>query len=88
MLRRRATIFHVLRMAKGELIEIPAHWGLDDWPQYVQTFDLDYMMPIKAASLGMEVFREEFDAAYKYRAVARRVAPLRHRASRPLGQGR
>ena len=57
---------HVLRMAKGELIEIPAHWGVDDWPQYVQTFDLDYMMPIKAASLGMDVFREEFEAAYKY----------------------
>ena len=57
---------YVLRASNGELIEIPAHWGLDDWPQYVQSFDLNYMMPIKAASLGMNVFREEFDAAYKY----------------------
>ena len=57
---------YVLRMAKGELIEIPAHWALDDWPQYVQTFDLNYLMPIRSASLGMDVFREEFEAAYKY----------------------
>ena len=57
---------YVLRSSNGELIEIPAHWGLDDWPQYVQSFDLNYMMPIKAASLGMNVFREEFEAAYKY----------------------
>ena len=60
---------YVLRMDKGDLIEIPAHWGVDDWPQYVQSFDLNYMMPIKAASLGMDVFREEFEAAYKYRGM-------------------
>ena len=60
---------YVLRTAKGDLIEIPAHWGVDDWPQYVQSFDLNYMMPIKAASLGMDVFREEFEAAYKYRGL-------------------
>jgi len=57
---------YVLKTDNGELIELPAHWGVDDWPQFVQSMDLDYMMPIKAASRGIEVFREEFDAMHEY----------------------
>ncbi len=57
---------NILKTDKGELVELPAHWGVDDWPQFVQSMDLDYMMPIKAASRGIEVFREEFDAMYEY----------------------
>jgi peptidoglycan/xylan/chitin deacetylase (PgdA/CDA1 family) len=57
---------YVLKTDKGELIELPSHWGMDDWPQFVQSMDLDYMMPIKAASRGIEVFREEFDAMYEF----------------------
>lgn len=56
---------YVLKTDKGELIELPSHWGLDDWPQFVQSMDLDYMMPIKSASLGIDVFRDEFDAQYE-----------------------
>ncbi len=57
---------YMLQTNKGELVELPSHWGMDDWPQYVQSMDLDYMMPIKAASLGVEVFREEFDAMWEH----------------------
>jgi peptidoglycan/xylan/chitin deacetylase (PgdA/CDA1 family) len=57
---------YVLKTDQGELIELPSHWGLDDWPQFVQSMDLDYMMPIKSASLGIDVFRDEFDAHYEY----------------------
>ena len=57
---------YILKTDQGELVELPAHWGVDDWPQFVQSMDLDYMMPIKAASRGIEVFREEFDAMYAY----------------------
>ena len=39
---------YLLDSAKGRLVELPSHWGLDDWPQYVQSMDLDYMMPIRA----------------------------------------
>lgn len=49
-----------------ELIELPSHWGLDDWPQYVQVPDLDYMMPVRSARNGFDLFREEFEAAYAY----------------------
>ncbi|KJC52374.1 polysaccharide deacetylase [Bradyrhizobium sp. LTSP857] len=54
------------RANSGELIELPTHWGLDDWPQYVQSFDLNYFMPIRSPSNGFAAFLEEFQAAYTY----------------------
>ena len=57
---------YILQTDKGELVELPSHWGMDDWPQYVHTMDLDYMMPISAPSAGMANFREEFDAMWEH----------------------
>ncbi len=59
---------YVIRSRKDgrELIEIPSHWGLDDWPQYVQCADLDYMMPIRSARNGFQLFADEFETAYRY----------------------
>ena len=54
------------RATGKQLIEIPSHWGLDDWPQYVQSFDLGYMMPVRAPRQGFETFIQEFEAAYRY----------------------
>ena len=54
---------YLLETAAGRLVELPSHWGLDDWPQYVQPIDLDYMMPIGAPEQGFEAFRQEFEAA-------------------------
>lgn len=50
----------------GSLVELPTHWGLDDWPQYVQSMDLDYMMPVRAAAAGFQTFREEFEVMYRH----------------------
>ena len=57
---------YLLECDAGRLVELPSHWGLDDWPQYVQSMDLDYMMPIRAPSDGFRAFAEEFEAAYAY----------------------
>lgn len=57
---------YVLKTDEGELIELPSHWGLDDWPPFVHSMDLDYMMPIQAPSRGVQAFREEFDAQWEY----------------------
>lgn len=54
------------RQSGKRLVELPVHWGLDDWPQYVQSFDLNYLMPIRAPKQGFETFAQEFEAAYKY----------------------
>ena len=57
---------YLLDCAKGRLVELPSHWGLDDWPQYVQSMDLDYMMPIRAPEQGLMPFVQEFEAAYAH----------------------
>ncbi len=57
---------YVLKTGAGELIELPSYWGMDDWPQFVHSMDLDYMMPIQAPSRGLQVFKEEFDAMWEH----------------------
>lgn len=57
---------YLIDAAGGSLVEIPSHWGLDDWPQYVQSMDLDYMMPIRAPEAGWTPFAQEFEAAYRH----------------------
>jgi len=55
---------YLLRCDAGELVEIPADYQSDDWPQYVQSVEFEYLMPIRAPARAMEVFRAEFEAAY------------------------
>jgi len=57
---------YVIETESDSLIELPSHWGLDDWPQWVQSMDLDYMMPIRSPRSGWDIFVQEFEAAYKY----------------------
>ncbi|MBA8904366.1 MULTISPECIES: polysaccharide deacetylase family protein [Aminobacter] len=66
-----ADIPYILKSRKTgrELIELPSHWGLDDWPQYVQSFDLNYMMPVRSARNGFDLYLREFEAAYAYGAL-------------------
>lgn len=55
---------YILRSGSGDLLEIPADFQSDDWPQYVQSPEFDYMMPIRAPQRAIEVFRAEFETAY------------------------
>lgn len=55
---------YVLRCDSGDLVEICADYQSDDWPQYVQNVEFEYLMPIRAPERAMEVFRAEFEAAY------------------------
>lgn len=57
---------YLLETERGELVELPSHWGMDDWPPFVHSMDLDYMMPIQAPSRGVQAFREEFDAQWEH----------------------
>ncbi|WP_120502403.1 polysaccharide deacetylase [Roseovarius sp. EL26] len=57
---------YILKTDNGSLVELPTHWGLDDWPQYVQSADLDYMMPIRAPRTGFDAFRQEYQVIKKY----------------------
>jgi peptidoglycan/xylan/chitin deacetylase (PgdA/CDA1 family) len=54
------------RVDGRRLVELPSHWGLDDWPQWVQSMDLDYMMPIRSPKTGFRIYAEEFEVAHLY----------------------
>lgn len=56
---------YLLKTKKGDLWEAPVHWGTDDWPPFAHYAEIDYMMPVKAPSEGLEAFWEEFDAQYE-----------------------
>ena len=54
-----------LKTSKGELIEMPVHWGTDDWPPFAHYEEIGYMMPVKSPSEGLKAFWEEFEAQYE-----------------------
>lgn len=60
---------YLLDNGKGAIVELPSHYAMDDWAHFMVARDLDYMMPIKAPSHAMDVFREEFDAAWEFGAL-------------------
>lgn len=51
---------------KNEVIELPTHWAMDDWPQYAHNGDFNYQMPIQSPDRAMEVWIDEFEAAWEY----------------------
>ena len=57
---------YMLDTPKGSVVELPTHWGLDDWPQFVQSEDLGYMGNIMAPTIGFEPYIQEFNAIRKY----------------------
>ncbi len=56
---------YVLKTNAGELIEIPVHWGTDDWPPFAHYDEIGYLMPVRSPSAGLAGFWEEFDAQYE-----------------------
>lgn len=50
----------------GELVELPGFWSMDDWPHYMHSIEMDYMMPISAPEHAAEVYMSEFEAAWEY----------------------
>lgn len=47
----------------GSVIELPPHWGNDDWPPFAHFAEINYMMPVRGPSAGISPFFEELDAA-------------------------
>ena len=57
---------YVMKTPKGELWEMPVHWGTDDWPPFAHYAEIGYMMPVRAPSDGLRSMFEEFEAHYAY----------------------
>ncbi|RFU66621.1 polysaccharide deacetylase family protein [Peribacillus glennii] len=57
---------YILKGKSGEIVELPTHWAMDDWPQYTHNAELGYVMPINSPQRAMEVYMSEFEAAWKH----------------------
>lgn len=57
---------YVLQTDAGDLVEVPVDWTNDDWPQFAQSFEFAYHMPIRAPARAFEVYRAELDAARRH----------------------
>lgn len=60
---------YLLRTKAGDLIELPSHWGMDDWPQFTHSLEFQYLMPIRAPARAWEVFWAEFEAMWEHRGL-------------------
>ncbi len=56
---------YLVKRPSGSLIEVPPHWGTDDWPPFAHFAEIDYLMPVRAPSDGVRAFVEEFEAMYE-----------------------
>jgi peptidoglycan-N-acetylglucosamine deacetylase len=57
---------YVVTSGDASLIELPVDWANDDWPQYAQSFEFAYHMPIKSAEQALTVYRGEIEAARRH----------------------
>jgi peptidoglycan/xylan/chitin deacetylase (PgdA/CDA1 family) len=56
---------YLMKTDKGSLVELPVHWGTDDWPPFAHYDEIGYMMPVAGPSQGLQGFWEEFEAQYE-----------------------
>ncbi|MFO7858320.1 MAG: polysaccharide deacetylase [Ectothiorhodospiraceae bacterium] len=57
---------YVLESGSSRLVELPSHWGMDDYPQYAHTPELDYSVPVKAPEDAVRNYWNEFEAVYAH----------------------
>jgi len=57
---------YLLATDTGTLLELPSHWGMDDWPPFMHSVELDFQMPIQAPARAWENWWEEFEAMWEY----------------------
>ncbi len=57
---------YLISNEKGDLVELPVNWAVDDWPPYVHQPEIGFEMQIKAPAEAIKVFRAEFDAMWEH----------------------
>jgi peptidoglycan-N-acetylglucosamine deacetylase len=57
---------YVLATPRGRLLELPSHWGMDDWPSFMHSVDLNFQMPVQSPAHAWETWWDEFEAMWEY----------------------
>lgn len=57
---------HMVDAEGGSFVEIPSHWSLDDWPQYVHEPNFAYMMTVRSPAEATAVYMADFESAWRH----------------------
>jgi peptidoglycan/xylan/chitin deacetylase (PgdA/CDA1 family) len=57
---------YLLETPAGELVELPVHWSLDDWQQYVYLPRPPFKSPIESPRKVLELWTSELDAMRRH----------------------
>jgi peptidoglycan/xylan/chitin deacetylase (PgdA/CDA1 family) len=57
---------YLIETPRGSLVELPSHWGMDDWPPFMHSGELGFEMPIQSAARAWETWWEEFAAMWEF----------------------
>jgi peptidoglycan/xylan/chitin deacetylase (PgdA/CDA1 family) len=57
---------YLLETERGELIELPVHWSLDDWEQYAYLPRPPFKSPIESPAKVLDLWTSELDAMRRY----------------------
>jgi peptidoglycan-N-acetylglucosamine deacetylase len=57
---------YLLETSRGQLLELPSHWGMDDWPPFMHSIDLNFQMPIQSPAQAWENWWDEFEAMWDF----------------------
>lgn len=57
---------YLLGTPRGRLLELPSHWGMDDWPPFMHSIELAFQMPIQSAARAWETWWEELEAMWAH----------------------
>jgi peptidoglycan/xylan/chitin deacetylase (PgdA/CDA1 family) len=56
---------YMMKTTEGLLVELPVHWGNDDWPPFAHFSEIGYTNPVAGPKAGFQPFWEEFEAQYE-----------------------
>jgi peptidoglycan/xylan/chitin deacetylase (PgdA/CDA1 family) len=57
---------YVLDTGAGEIVELPVHWSLDDWEQYVHIPDPPFRSGVESPAKVLDLWISELDAMRRY----------------------
>jgi peptidoglycan-N-acetylglucosamine deacetylase len=55
---------YLLDTPRGRLLELPSHWGMDDWPAFMHSPEFGFQMPIQPVARAWESWWEELEAMW------------------------
>lgn len=57
---------YLLQGTRDALLELPSHWGMDDWPPFMHSTEFGFQMPIQAPATAWANWWEEFQAHWQH----------------------